>query len=333
MRKKQIDAACEKGVYGFKIICDDYCVGEKKSMKTIEYIAKNKKPILFHSGILWDGENSSQYNRPALWECLLDIKGIKFSLAHAAWPWYDECLAIYGKFLNAYNGVSSPEMFIDITPGTPKIYRKDLLDKILTIGYDIEDNIVFGSDCNANDYNVGWTDDWIKTDNKIYKDMDAGKNIMNKIYKDNLKRFLGVSKSKALYKKLVPRTGISLSKNEQYNISIIFNVIVRPERLFVKKGNRQKEAAVYEYFLFVSNRVDFRFIALLPILGIVEINFNVGNILFGAILGIIAYFVYILLLQCMSLGALSIVSTIFRLNFIVSSILCKCLFGRIAYIP
>lgn len=28
-------------------------------------------------------------------------------------------------------------MFLDLTPGTPEIYRRDLLTKLFTIGYDV----------------------------------------------------------------------------------------------------------------------------------------------------------------------------------------------------
>lgn len=76
---------------------------------------------------------SSQYNRPSEFEPLLEINGLKFSLAHISWPWCDELIAVYGKFLNAYAGNPdhSVEMFIDITPGTPPIYRQEVLTKLL----------------------------------------------------------------------------------------------------------------------------------------------------------------------------------------------------------
>ena len=71
---------------------------------------------------------------------------MRFSLAHISWPWCDELIAAYGKILNAsasradYRG----EMFVDITPGTPTIYRREALTKLFTVGYDIQDNVIFG---------------------------------------------------------------------------------------------------------------------------------------------------------------------------------------------
>ena len=205
--KKQIDYAIEKGVMGFKVICDYFFPGDETAMKTYSYIAEQNFPILFHSGILWDGKPSSNYNRPLEFEPLLKIKGLRFSLAHISWPWCDELIAVYGKFLNAQtkNIYDSVEMFIDLTPGTPSIYRKDALTKLFTVGYDIENNIIFGTDCNADEYNSEWAKEWMNRDNQIYEDLNLSKETVNKIYSENLKRFLGISKE-TVTKKL-PKQG------------------------------------------------------------------------------------------------------------------------------
>ena len=58
-------------------------------MKVYNEIAKHEKPVLFHSGILWDGLNSSSTTSPRF-EALLEVNGLKFALAHVSWPWHDE---------------------------------------------------------------------------------------------------------------------------------------------------------------------------------------------------------------------------------------------------
>ncbi len=189
---KNVQTAAEKGIAAFKIICNNFYANDKKCIKLLNNIAEMNKPVIFHSGILWDGGISSSYNRPISFECLLKIKHLRFSLAHCSWPWYDECIALYGKFLNAYTeSPDNAEMFFDLTPGTPAIYREDLLTKLFTIGYDVPNNIMFGTDGNANDYNFNWTKEWLTRDNEIYAKLGVNDEIKQKIYKDNLFRFLG----------------------------------------------------------------------------------------------------------------------------------------------
>lgn len=203
----QVATAIDRRVMGFKVICDRYYPGDEKAMATFNAIAKVNRPVLFHSGILWDGKPSSRYNRPSEFEVLLEINRLKFCLAHISWPWCDELIAVYGKFLNAYTKDPdlAVEMFIDITPGTPPVYRKEALTKLFTAGYDVENNIIFGTDCSANQYNVEWAQDWLKRDKEIFQELGLGKETLDKIYAENLKRFLGVSSVK-IDKKL-PKPG------------------------------------------------------------------------------------------------------------------------------
>ena len=130
----------------FKVICANFYVYEEKSLELIREIAKLNKPIMFHTGILWDGLVSSNYNRPMNWEALLHIEGLRFSMGHCSWPWIDECIAMYGKFLDAKRrGQNTAEMYFDITPGTPDIYRHELFYKMFNIGYDVKNNILNAS--------------------------------------------------------------------------------------------------------------------------------------------------------------------------------------------
>ena len=190
----QVEMALGRGVSGYKVICDHYYPGDERAMATFRAIARVGKPILFHSGILWDGKPSSMYNRPAGFEALLDVEGLRFCLAHISWPWCDELIAVYGKFLNAHRSRPglSVEMFIDITPGTPPIYRKEALTKLFTVGYDVEHNVIFGSDCRANDYHVDSVRRWLQRDREILSQLDLAPETIDDVYGGNLMRFLGI---------------------------------------------------------------------------------------------------------------------------------------------
>ena len=99
----EVKKASDRGIVAYKMICNTYYVGDQKSMDLLNVIASLDKPVIFHSGILWDGNVSSKYNKPINWEALLDIPNLRFSMGHCSWPWIDECIALYGKFLNAYS--------------------------------------------------------------------------------------------------------------------------------------------------------------------------------------------------------------------------------------
>lgn len=188
----EIAESCGKGIAGFKVICDRFYPSDKKAMKVFKLIAASGKPVLFHSGILWDGKVSSKYNRPMEFECLLEVPGLKFALAHVSWPWCDELIALYGKFLNALslNSGKTPEMYIDTTPGTPLIYREDTLKKLYTVGYDVENNVIFGSDSYANDYNAKWVMEWTSRDRQILKSVGLDNKQIEKYFSGNLRRFV-----------------------------------------------------------------------------------------------------------------------------------------------
>lgn len=183
--------AAERGVVGFKVICNNFYVYEDKSVRMLEAAAKAGKPVMFHSGILWDDTESSKYNRPLHWERLCTIPNLRFSLAHCSWPWYDECLALYGKFLT--NRAKHPElgneMFFDMTPGTPPPYRKDLYNKLLNSGYDVSHNMLWGTDCNTDDYACEWTAKWDRTDNAIMDELGTPDSVRELIFHKNAERF------------------------------------------------------------------------------------------------------------------------------------------------
>ena len=187
---EKLHIAKNAGIRAFKIICTDFYVYEERSMAVLREIAKLDLPVIFHTGILWDGQVSSDYNRPLNWETLLDIEGLRFSLGHCSWPWIDECIALYGKFLHAKTHNKNVDMFFDITPGTPKIYRRELLTKLYKIGYNVSNNILFGSDATAASYGI-WVKDRLDTDRIILDELGVSLECREKLYEKNFLRFIG----------------------------------------------------------------------------------------------------------------------------------------------
>ena len=190
---EKVHIAVDAGIMAFKVICANFYVYEEKSLELIREIAKLNKPIMFHTGILWDGLVSSNYNRPMNWEALLHIEGLRFSMGHCSWPWIDECIAMYGKFLDAKRrGQNTAEMYFDITPGTPDIYRHELFYKMFNIGYDVKNNILFGTDLTAHRYLTRWAQRMLNLEGKIMDELGVSKACRENIYHNNLFRFLGI---------------------------------------------------------------------------------------------------------------------------------------------
>jgi len=206
----QVDYAVSKGIDGFKIICEDFYPRDERCMAVCRRAAAAGKPVLFHSGICWDGKDSARYNRPGEFECLLDVPNLRFTLAHVSWPWCDECIAVYGKFSNAYSlhPNLSCEMFVDLTPGTPPLWREDALKKLFCGDYEVMHNVIFGTDCDTVTYNVKWVTDWLRRDNDIYQRLGLSVNekFLPHIYGENLLRFLG--KKTENFERKIPVPGV-----------------------------------------------------------------------------------------------------------------------------
>lgn len=136
---------------GIKMIPDHWYPYEERFFPLYEKIGELGVPIIFHSGILWGFRDSSRFCRPVYYEVLLNFPKVRFALAHIGWPWVDECIAVWGRFRADAERREADrlQMFIDTTPGTPRIYRREALHKALAYG--AEDYMLFGSDSRAGD--------------------------------------------------------------------------------------------------------------------------------------------------------------------------------------
>ena len=154
-------AVADLGYRGIKMAPDHWYPYDERILPTYERIEKLGVPILFHAGILWANGDSSRFCQPVNFEVLINYPGIRFSLAHIGWPWTDECIAVGGRFAAkvvdpevglqehaprpAAEDPYAAQMFVDITLGAPRPYRRDAISKALAVLGD--HRLLYGSDC------------------------------------------------------------------------------------------------------------------------------------------------------------------------------------------
>jgi len=178
---------------GIKMIPDHWYPYEPRFFRLYEKIRELGVPLLLHSGILFGFKDSSRFCRPCNYEVLINFPRLRFALAHVSWPWTDECIALFGRFrANLRTGFFEDErademqMYIDITPGTPKFYRREALKKALAYG--AEDYMIFGSDSMATDFHNA--QEVAEMDRGIVSELGYSDEAIQKIQSKNTERFL-----------------------------------------------------------------------------------------------------------------------------------------------
>ena len=140
------EAAATPGIRAFKLMSDHWYPHDDRLRPVLGAIEASGLPTLFHAGILWSHMDSSRFCRPADFEVLLHFPKLRFTLAHMAWPWVDECFAVAARMRDGLRalGVGENTMYVDLSPGTPMEIREEAIRRALLIGD--TSRLLFGSD-------------------------------------------------------------------------------------------------------------------------------------------------------------------------------------------
>ena len=184
----------EYGLCGVKMIPNHWYPTDEAVFPVYEKIQELQVPMICHSGILYGYQDGSRFCRPVLYEALINFPGVRFALAHIGWPWVDECLAVFGRFRaqwQTYQGkrpeIADIQMFIDVTPGTPPIWRADALRK--AVAFVGEDRLIWGSDASPLRYEYAAR--VLESDRRILSSqIGLPSASQDKILGGNLERFL-----------------------------------------------------------------------------------------------------------------------------------------------
>ncbi len=159
--------AIDMGCTGLKLFQFGHYPEDERCFPTYERCQKLGVNILFHTGILGDGRNS-RFHRPANFEIMKNWPRVRCLMAHISWPWTDECIAVADRFKTMARRADGrdPELArdvalrhvnlhdpqyevpvqckVDLTPGTPPIYRS----AVLKTAYEVlgVDMLIFGTD-------------------------------------------------------------------------------------------------------------------------------------------------------------------------------------------
>ena len=177
-------------VTGIKLIPNGWYPYEERFFPLYETAAQLDMPILFHTGILWSWGDTSRFCRPVYLECLMQFAGLRFAMAHVGWPWTDECIATAQKFhvVNRKVGRAEPQAVVDLTPGTPEIYRGNVLEKTVTLLG--TKRIVWGTDsyaCRGNPQRL------VDSDTAIFQSLGLSNGEIQDIFAGNAERFHGLA--------------------------------------------------------------------------------------------------------------------------------------------
>ena len=126
------EAIQDLGLRGLKMVPSGWYPYEDCAHKVYAKAAALNVPILFHSGIFIDGR-SGRFCRPTFYEAIRDHPGLKVTLAHLGWPWYDEAIAV--GVIDLINGIKPEEsqFRFDISFGPPPVYRHEVLHRALEV--------------------------------------------------------------------------------------------------------------------------------------------------------------------------------------------------------
>ena len=185
-----MERATELGIRGVKSIPNHWHPTDDCALALFAKMEELGLPGIFHSGILFGFADGSRFCRPAYYEALINYPQVKFALSHMSWPWVDECLAVAGRF-RAETTYSNREMqmSIDITPGTPRIWRADALRRALV--YLGDDRLIYGSDVYPADDGEGMLAS-VQRDQAIFREeLGLSDKAVERIMGGNLLRMLG----------------------------------------------------------------------------------------------------------------------------------------------
>lgn len=175
--------AIEKlGLRGLKLApaMQEFYADDRKAYPVYERAQQLKIPILFHAGMSWEPGSKLKYGHPLRFEDVaVDFPALNIVLAHLAWPWVVDAVALALKYPNVYLDTSA--LFFD-NPHDFLRYAMTQQVPLTVFERSLRKQIVFGS----NNPRIE-----IKTMAKAIRSLGFSQETLNLIFRENAEVLLG----------------------------------------------------------------------------------------------------------------------------------------------
>lgn len=134
------------GLRGLKLhpAMQEFFPADRKYYPIYEVAAELEIPILFHAGLSWEPKSRLKYGQPLLFEDIAaDFPTLNIVLAHLAWPWVTDAVALALKYPNVY--LDTAALYFD-NPRDFLVYAMTQQVPLTVFERSLRKQLVFGSD-------------------------------------------------------------------------------------------------------------------------------------------------------------------------------------------
>lgn len=179
---EEVQRCADIGLRGMKFqqASQAFCPSNSRFFPIYESCARLKLPVIFHTGTTAIGAGTPgggglilEYCRPIPYidEVAARYPELRIIMAHPAWPWHDEQLAVLRHKDNVY---------MDLSGWAPKYFPESVVHNANTL---IQDKVFFGTD-----FPMLTPERWLKE----FAELPIKETVRPKILLHNAARFLGI---------------------------------------------------------------------------------------------------------------------------------------------
>lgn len=173
----------EKKIFGIKLYpgYQYFYPSDEKIYSTAELCQKHNKPLIFHSGDVWDPDNKAvlEYSRSIYIDKLaVNFPKCKIIIAHFGFPYFLETANVVSKNENVYTDISGTLDKQDTKKEEKTALNQYVLDLKRAFSYfpDVKKKVMFGTDFCGEDTPLHEIDLYIKVVKKVFT-KDEQKNV------------------------------------------------------------------------------------------------------------------------------------------------------------